>query len=78
MGGLADILEGYAESIRSESDRRSGELKRELLEKRGIGGSAVQANLAEDESWKSRKDALGNQYSQLLAQELARLKSLIA
>ncbi len=78
VGNLAHILKGYAESLRSESERRSGELKRELLEKRGIQGSAVQVNLAEDESWKSLKEALGKQYSQSLAQELARLKSLTA
>lgn len=78
VGGLADILKEYAESIRSESERRSRELKRGLLEKWGIQGSAVQANLTEDESWKSRKEALGKQYSQSLAQEFVRLKSLIA
>jgi hypothetical protein len=75
---VSDILGGYAESMRAESGRRSEELKRDLFEKRGIHGSSVLVNLAADDSWRSREEALGNQFSKSLAQEFRRLKSQIA
>lgn len=71
------VLNRYAESMRSESTRQSDELKRDLLEKRGIHGSAVVVNLAANDSWRSREEALRGDFARSLALELKRLKSLM-
>jgi hypothetical protein len=72
--GIADVFAEYLEAAQELAGKKREEIRRDLLEKQGIGGTAVVPNLAADPNWAVEKQRLRNGFESLLAQEVNKLK----
>jgi hypothetical protein len=72
--GMATVFAEYQEAAQELAGKKSNEIRKNLLEKQGIGGAAVVPNLAADPNWAAEKQHLHDRFESLLAQEVNKLK----
>jgi len=74
VGPLTRMLNRYRDEVQAGSELRRKELKVELLENKGISGTAVLPNLGGDDVWTARKEVLRSEFEERVSKELQDLR----
>jgi hypothetical protein len=71
---LASVFREYRQAIEAVTQTRTRELKKDLLERHAIGGSAVVPNCTADPEWAARRQRQRERLDSVLMQAVAGLK----
>lgn len=71
---LAALFREYRQALESLVQNRTGEFRKNLLERHGIRGSAVIPNCDADPEWATGREHLRERFKPVLRQAVARLK----
>lgn len=70
--GIRAVLEEYREAVAGMTRSRVDEMRRDLLERHGISGSAVLPHLTAHPGWSAERQLLRERFGRLVVQEAAK------